>query len=184
MGLAALALGALCFVLMSRGRGHRLLGLRRPSGSSWLWAAPGVVLGGILGGVWIGPSDGPGFSLARVSTLLLLPLVAEVVFRGIGQGVLARDFSVQHESGRWFLSVPVALSTLLYLLWTLPLWYPSPGAAAGLWPGSPMLAAAAGALVVGLSLGVARERAESLAASLGLHYLGAAATVAALWWVG
>ena len=173
MALPALVVAILCLVLLSQGRRHRLLGLRPPSGRSWLWAAPGAVLGGLLGGVWLVPSGVSSGFLGGLA-LLVLPLLAELTFRGVAQGVLARDFAVQHASGRWFLSVPVAVSTLLYVLWTLPLAHPVLGPAPPVWPEFSLAAAALGAVLVGASLGVARERAESLAAPLTLHYLALA----------
>ena len=101
--------------------------------------------------------------------LLGFPLLAEILFRGVAHGVMVHDFSVQHSQGRWFLSWPVAISTFLFVVWTLIL---GPLAVSDLfWPGLTPWILPVGAAVSGVALGMARERSGSLVASLGLHYL-------------
>ena len=164
---AALLLGAF--------KAHRrpgLFGLRRPAGRSWLWLGLAAVAGALLGGAWM-PAVGDPSSLLRPSKLLalaLLPLAAELGFRGLAQGLLMRRFRARDAESSWLPSWPAVLSAALFALWTAPLFLAGPAALAGSQPQP--LAAAAGALLLGLALGVARERAESLVGSLALHYLG------------
>ena len=156
-----------------------LFGLRWPAGWSWLWAAPAALAGALLGGAWM-PSAGNPLSLLGVMpllSLLLLPLAAEIGFRGLAQGLLMRRFEARSVEGSWLPSWPTLLSAVFFALWTAPLYLAGPATAAGshLSPVAPLC----GALVLGLAAGVARERAESLLAPLALHYLGVAAALAA-----
>ena len=137
--------------------------------------APAVVVAGLAGGTWIFlrewwlPGASGSLGLAQVLALVGFPLLAEVAFRGVAQGIMVHDFSVQHSQGRWFLSWPVVVSTLLFVAWT---WILRPLVITDLWwPGLSSWILPVGAAVGGVALGMARERSGSLLASLGLHYL-------------
>jgi hypothetical protein len=167
--------GAAGLLLLATLKVHRhpgLFGIRRPAGSSWLWLTPAAVAGTLLGGAWM-PAAGDPASLAAGSSLLallLLPLAAELGFRGLAQGVLMRRFRAREPGGSWLPSWPAVLSALFFTLWTVPLFIAGPATAAG--NGTAPLAVLAGTLLLGLALGMARERGESLLASLVLHYVG------------
>lgn len=144
--------------------------------------APAVALGGLAGGAWVFLQSwlqaGTLASLGMPQLLALVgfPLLAEIVFRGVAHGVMIDDFSIQHARGRWFLSWPVAISTLLFVVWTLVL---RPLAITDLWwPQLSPWILPLGAAVSGVALGMARERSGSLLASLGLHYLAVAIALA------
>lgn len=176
-GGAAAGATALLLAAFKGFRRPGLFGLRRPAGRSWLWLSPAAVGGALLGGAWM-PTVGEPSSLLhpmKAAALLLLPLVAELGFRGLVQGLLTLRFRTRGEADSWLPSWPAAISGLAFGLWTLPLFLAGPAAAAG--ENLSPLAALSGALLLGLALGVARERAESLAASLALHYLGVGAAV-------
>jgi membrane protease YdiL (CAAX protease family) len=170
---SAVAIGGL-LVMGRRGR-RRFFGLQWPEGRGWIWMAPVVTIGGLLGGIWLFLQSwlqagrlsflGPAQLLALVG----FPLLAEIVFRGVAHGVMVHDFSVQHARGRWFVSWPVVIATLLFVIWTLIL---RPLAVTELWwPDWSAWILPLGAIVSGVALGMARERSGSLLASLGLHYL-------------
>jgi membrane protease YdiL (CAAX protease family) len=104
----------------------------------------------------------------------------EIIFRGLAHGLLGAHHPMQQPGGRWFVSLPVAASALLY------------AAAAGLWGGAPVVLAGwlpalapaapvplAGALVFGLAAGLVRERSESVVTPILLHALCAALVLAA-----
>ena len=137
--------------------------------------------GSLLGGAWL-PAAGDLLSLvepSRLVALLLLPAAAELAFRGLSQGLLMQRFRARESASSWLPSLPAALSALFFTLWTAPLYLAGPAAAAG--SGPPLLAVLAGALLLGLALGIARERCESFVGPLLLHYLGAgSALIAAL----
>jgi hypothetical protein len=160
------------FLLCAR-RAPGLYGLRRPVGARWCALLPVALFGALAGGVWTpsvtvrlaapGPSDWPALGV-----LLALPFTAELLFRGLIHGTLAASFPIQRAGGPWFLSGPVLLSSGLYAL---------VGAAAlgaGLLQSHPWVAPGwaaplFGALLFGIAVGMARERAESIAAPLALH---------------
>ena len=179
-GGTAAASGALLLAAFKAFRRPGMFGVRRPAGWSWLWLTPGAVAGALLGGAWM-PSVGDPAALLRPATLLalaLLPPAAELGFRGLAQGLLIQRFRARTVEGSWLPSWPTVLSAAFFTLWTAALYLAGPAAAAGNQP-SPT-AALSGALLLGLALGMARERAESLAASLALHYLAVAAACLAL----
>jgi len=169
-GTYASVLGALTvvFALAVLRSGRKLFGLRLPAGLDWLVLLPGALLGGLAGGGWIlaSPVDNPQISLAHHWTELIiatgLPIAAEVLFRGLAHGMLAQRFPTQHTGGRWFLSWPVLISSILYALWSLPRFVPFFSRGMGV--------TFAAALLFGISAGMARERSESLLPCLILHW--------------
>jgi hypothetical protein len=148
--------------------GRKLFGLCMPAGLGWLALLPFALLGGMSGGAWIltVPDVKMGGYLENYWVLLgvrvILPVAAEGLFRGVVHGRLAQHLRTQHSGGPWFLSWPVIISSALYALWTaLPfLPFHSPGLGLSF----------AGALLFGISSGIARERSESLLPCVVLHW--------------
>jgi hypothetical protein len=173
---AALA-AALFLVRGSRAPGQ--YGLRRPARLDWLALVPVAVLGGFAGGAWIpaiaARASGP--DAAVLLTVVTLPLVAELVFRGLVHGGLVATFSTQRCGGPWSLSVPAIVSAVLYALAGLVLQSPAIGLTAS-FDASP-LAPLLGALVLGAAAAMARERSESITASLVVHWAAVAAVLLA-----
>ena len=152
--------------------------MRLPAGREWLWLSPAAVAGALLGGAWMPVVSSPIqlLQLAKlVPLLVLLPLVAETTFRGIAQGLLMERFGAQQTGGRWFASWPALLSAVFFALWTIPLHLAVPETGAG--AQSSLVVAIFGGLLLGLALGMSRERAESLVGPLTLHYLGVGAVI-------
>jgi hypothetical protein len=148
--------------------GPKLFGFCMPAGFDWLVLFPGALLGGVAGGAWIfaaavtSPQRLLGRHWTELAVAISFPIVAEVLFRGLAHGTLAQRFPTQHAGGRWFLSWPVFISSVLYALWSLPPFLPffSRGVELTL----------AGALLFGISSGMARERSESLLPCLLFHW--------------
>jgi membrane protease YdiL (CAAX protease family) len=162
VGISMLA--SFFMVLFGRKR-PRLFGLRLPGGYDWLWTAPLALLGAAAGGAWVAPA--PHFTPLGIAVFLAFPIAAELLFRGVVHGILARAFSIQHDGGRWFLSLPTVISAVLYAVAT-PI---SPlASSAGVWG---LLLPCSGALLYGLAAGIARERSGSVLAPLALHWAGA-----------
>ena len=179
----ALTVALMGFLVFGRRGRYRLYGFQWPEGYRWTLVMPAVVLAAIAGGAWLfWPISFAGFlpgprGLESWLTLIGFPLLAEVLFRGLAHGIMVETFSVQHSAGRWFLSWPVAISALLYALWTLPF---LPFTLAGnLWPLASFLSVPLGAAVLGVSLGIARERSGGLLAPLVLHYMAVLVVVIA-----
>jgi len=166
LGVLAALSGVL--VLVALRRGPRLFGLCMPTGFDWLLLFPCALLGGLAGGAWIldgsrwwsrpfGQHPWIEFAIAMGA-----PIAAEILFRGIVHGIIAQSFRTQRIGGRWFLSWPVLLSSLLYGLWSLfPLLrFPVQDAALTF----------TAALLFGISNGMVRERSESLLPCFILHW--------------
>jgi hypothetical protein len=155
-------------VLVAFRRGPRLFGLCTPTGFDWLLLFPGALLGGLAGGAWILVGT-LWWSRAFARPLwiefamaMVAPIAAEILFRGIVHGIIAQSFRTQRTGGRWFLSWPVLLSSLLYGLWSLFPLLPFFGQGAAL--------TFTAALLFGISNGMARERSESLLPCFILHW--------------
>jgi membrane protease YdiL (CAAX protease family) len=165
---AGMSLVAVFFLVLLGRKRPRLYGLRLPGGWDWLWLTPLALLGAAAGGAWTAGTQG-GFSLAALAVFLAFPLAAELIYRSLAHGILARSFHIMHDGGRWFVSVPTMVSAALYAAIT-----PLPPVASALL-GQPWgwLLALAGALLFGLAAGAARERSGSVLAPLLLHSSGA-----------
>jgi membrane protease YdiL (CAAX protease family) len=169
---AGMTLVATFFLALLGRRRPRLYGLRLPGGRDWLWLIPLALLGAAAGGVWTAWPAG-GLSAGSLGLLLVFPLAAELIFRAVVHGVLARSFPIQHDGGRWFLSAPTLISAALYAAIT-----PLPPPAAALAQPWGWLLTLAGALLFGLAAGAARERSGSVLAPLLLHWTGALLAIA------
>jgi hypothetical protein len=162
-------------------RAPGLYGLRPPAGARWCVLLPVALFGALAGGVWtpsltVGLAAPAPSAWPALATFLALPLTAELLFRGLIHGTLAASFPIQRAGGPWFLSGPVVLSSALYAV-------AGAGAlAAGAlqshpWVAPGWAATLLGALLFGIAAGMARERAESIAAPLALHGICVAAAL-------
>ncbi len=153
LAMAGLLLAFSAWALLGAGRrAPGLYGLRPPSGLD-AWALLPLALGGaLMGGAWV------PVSMPSAALLLSLPFASELLFRGFVHGRLASSFAIQGVGGPWFVSVPVLVSAALFALCTtlLPI----------------VSGSAAGAFVLGVAAGMARERSESLIPAVALHALG------------
>ena len=170
MGIYA---GALCVLsgllaVVAIRRRPKFLGLCMPAGVDWLVLLPGALLGALIGGAWILPDlltnlrANLHLHWVYIASAIGFPIGAEVLFRGLVHGRLAQYFSTMHTDGRWFVSWPVFISSLLYASFSaipfLPFFHRG------------VALTFAGALLFGLSSGMARERSESLVPCLILHW--------------
>lgn len=146
-----------------------IYGIRIPAGRDWLFLLPVALVGLLLGGGWYTQSAGSTDSLYRLLTgLLLLPISIEILFRCVVHGYLIDVFPVQQPGQKWFLSIPVLVSTLTYaiILVFSPLDL-SPAFLTG--ENTDTWVRFAGGLLYGLSAGMIRERSESVWTTVTLH---------------
>lgn len=178
-GFILTALGVACVGLwthLSDTRNPRLFGLHLPCGWDWVPLIPAAILFGTAGGAfapWIEPDKRT--TLAAVLHVLLLPLSAELIFRSLLHGLLVRGHLIQTRGSRWFLSWPVLVSALCYaavfvlpyspFVGIVPIAVPEPLQAFG-------VRVTAGFLF-GVSMGMIRERSESVFASYVTHVITA-----------
>jgi hypothetical protein len=172
------------FYLLRAARAPGLYGLRPPAGVTWWSLLPFALLGAVAGGVWIPtahlpPVDGrlPGWH--EFVGLLALPLASELIFRGVFHGALVTCFPVQRLGGPWFLSWPALFSAALYTLWGAVLQLPAVGLTQGLLWGSNAAVTLLGAMVFGTVSAMARERSESVVASVMFHWICVAVVLVA-----
>jgi membrane protease YdiL (CAAX protease family) len=154
-----------------------LYGWRAPTGFGWLIALPAALIGAVTGGVWASGSlayrMGPDnvYELTGL-TALLLPLGAELLFRGVILGHLAARLPIQKSPGLWWRSWPTLISTALYAGASLILFL---SVSSGQIQISQWILIVGGAVIFGVASGVARERSESILASVLLHWVCVAA---------
>jgi membrane protease YdiL (CAAX protease family) len=150
-----------------------LNGWRVPAGFGWLSALPAALIGGLAGGIWAPGSlayrMGPD-KLAQLTgpAVLLLPLAAELLFRGVIFGHLAEKLPIQKTSGSWWRSWPTLISSALYATTSVLLFL---SVSTGEIQITQSLLIAFGAVVFGIASGTARERSESILASVLLHWI-------------
>jgi hypothetical protein len=149
-----------------------LYGWRIPTGSGWLRTLPAALIGGAIGGTWgsgsLADRMGPD-NLYQSSGIaaLLFPLAAELLFRGVILGNLAARLPIQKSIGPWWQSWPTLISTALYAVASLLLFLT---VARGGSPISQSFLIVAGAVIFGISSGIARERSESVLPCVVLHW--------------
>ena len=184
--LATLALLVVTVGGMALGRAHRrpgFYGLRLPSGRSWWLLLPAAILGGLLGGAAfparvvaaLGGGAGVAGRWALVAVAIVLPVLAELLFRGLVQAELFRAVRNRGIVRSWVPRPAAALGAVLYAVAPValePLLWRS-----DLVPSSALPVAVGGALLLGLACGVARDRSESLVPPVLFHLLAAAAAV-------
>jgi len=154
-----------------------LYGWRIPVGFAWAGTLPFALIGAALGGAWAPGSvahrlGGENLYQFSGATALLLPLTAELLFRGVILGHLAARLPIQKSAGPWWNSWPALISTALYAATSLLLFMTlSRGdILISQWP-----LVVAGSAILAIASAVARERSESVLASVLLHWLCAAA---------
>jgi membrane protease YdiL (CAAX protease family) len=151
-----------------------LYGWRIPADSSWLKMLPAALIGAAIGGAWAHGSIVDRLGTERLSPLggviaLLLPLAAELLFRGVILGHLASRLPIQKgAASSWLNSWPNLLSTALYTGASLLLFATISRGELGIiqW-----ILVIAGSAIFGVATGIARERSESVLPSVLLHWL-------------
>ena len=154
-----------------------LYGWRIPAGLAWLSVLPAALIGSAIGGAWA-----PGSVAYRMGTgnpyqftgiaALFLPLAAELLFRGVILGHLAARLPIQKSSGPWWNSWPNLISTALYAAASGVLFRCF---STGELQISQWFLIFGGAAIFGTASGIARERSESILASVLVHWVSVAA---------
>ena len=157
----------------------------RSVGNKWWFIFPLVLISGMTGGVWapIEIVRASHWTYGVCLYVLAMPLASEMLFRSLAHGLLTNGARTQRYDTRWFFSWPVVGSTILYTGFISLLCFANGLADAQdvYWQLTLVLFSAA---VFGLSLGMVRERSQSLFPTILFHILAAAATVAYLRFFG
>ncbi len=180
--LAVIAFGL--SLLLGRRMTAALVGVRLPTRGSWFGVAPAIFCAAAVGGGWGAVTSLEGtISVASVgwwyaAWLALGAAAAEMLLRGVTHGILVQTFPIMIPGGHWFISVPVALTTMISTTFTLLLFLPTIIVNAGLpSPALRWVVWLSAATVMGLGCGVVRERSASVWPAVGLH----AAAVVVIW---
>jgi membrane protease YdiL (CAAX protease family) len=153
-------------------------GLRAPTSFSWLITLPVALIAAMTGGVWTPVSLGYGMGSHNLNEFsacvaFLLPIGAELLFRGLILGSLALRLPIQ-PSGEWWRSWPTLISSALYATASVLLLLAFSSGQAQM---IKLLGMFAAALAFGITSGIARERSESIFSSVLLHAVCAAALI-------
>jgi hypothetical protein len=154
-----------------------LYGWRLPAHLGWISVMPAALIGAAIGGAWAPGSlaDRTGIDLMQQfsgMTVLLFSLSTEVLFRGIVLGQLAARLPIQKHGGLWWHSWPTMTSAALYAVASLVLFVTM---SSGQLPIYQSALIVTGSIIFGIASGIARERSESVLASVLLHWICAAA---------
>lgn len=150
----------------------------RPIGNKWWLLFPLVLVAGVFGGVWIPeiPMAPQNWITILLLGVLTIPLATELLFRSLAHGLLTQGAKIQRYDTRWFVSWPIAGSSLIYMLYMLLILIVSNADLSTVQPGSIALSLGSAA-VFGLSLGMIRERSQSIVAPVFFHMLAAASAL-------
>lgn len=171
------------FVLFGR-RAPGLYGNRNPTRRSIWILLPPVLVAVACGGLWIPISpfrlESAPSAAGSMLVLLALPVGVEILFRGLVHGSLATAFRINRDGEPWRLSIPILVSSVLYASCIAShigaAWPPLSAA----WIPADLEAAlaVAGGFLFGTVTGLARERSESVAEPVMLHWFALAACLA------
>jgi len=185
-GVFAVAFAVIAALMLS-GVWHQpgRYGLRRPTGPG-AWAfSPLVLLAALLGGAWVPRLDVPSLApnlagAVALAVTVALPAAAELVFRGFVQGRMAWTLLRPGTRGD---TVAALLSAALFAPWIALPWIAARPALlplpADFEPWAPLV----GSLLLGCTLGLARQRSESVLVPLVLHAMACLGVAAIAFWL-
>jgi membrane protease YdiL (CAAX protease family) len=174
---------SLALALLGRSRFPGYFGVRWPRGATFLYALPATILAALAGGAWAplhlvmgaDPILDLGWTLLAAAAMGTVGI--ELLFRGVVHGLMVTTHPIMLWSGRRFISVPTAVSGLLYAVAVGSCFLPPLWLGDGAWVFGVGVAAAA---VMGLTLGIVRERSASVWAAALIHMTSVAAAFGAL----
>jgi hypothetical protein len=173
--LTLLTATGISLVFIARSRAWQY-GLSAAVGQQWWLILPAAMVGAVAGGVWTPGQwiENKDWYLLALLAVVAMPLTVELLFRGLAHGLLAQAAVIQRYDTRWLFSWPMVGSTLLYLGFFLTLYWSNP-IHTTLFSLNEILLTLAGAILLSLSIGLVRERSQSLWPAVLFHMLAAAA---------
>ncbi|MGB7293044.1 MAG: type II CAAX endopeptidase family protein [Thermodesulfobacteriota bacterium] len=171
-GITTTILTLILLLLFARKR-YWTFGFRIPAGHDWWILLPAVILGGLAGAAWVSPDyiSDPLRSAQFLVAVVLYPISAELLFRSLVHGILAQRSPIQYVAGRWFLSWPVLASSLVYSTTSAFSFVPFFSPLQELLPRLSEVILPIVAFGFGLSLGMIRERSQSIIPPILFHIL-------------
>ena len=152
-------------------------GLVMPVGKIWWVFLPLAALCGLLGSIGplpLPPGITPAWGISLLG-LLMAPVALELLFRSLVHGLLAQSARISRPKGSILISWPLVGASLLFAGYTL--WQTSSGVSPTIIIEHPLahLQPVLGAFLLGLVLGVVRERSQSIIPPI-LFHIAAAGT--------
>jgi membrane protease YdiL (CAAX protease family) len=160
-------------------------GLALPVGKIWWAFLPLVVLGALAGAG--NPLSLPPVTQPQWGDWLLwlgiTPIALELLFRSLAHGLLAQYARIGRPKKRLFLSWPLIGAALLYAGFSL--WLDTSSTSIALILEHPLMhmKPALGAFLMGIVLGIVRERSQSIIPPIIFHALSAATVMATLHYI-
>ncbi len=156
-------------------------GLVMPVGKIWWAFLPLAALGGLAGNIAplsLSPEIRPAWGIWLLG-LIMMPAALELLFRSLVHGLLAQSARINRPKGRILLSWPLVGASLLFAGYTL--WQTASGVSLSLLLERPLshLRPVLGAFLLGLVLGVVRERSQSIIPPMIFHIVAAATVMVA-----
>ncbi len=157
-------------------------GLVLPVGKIWWALLPLAILAGLAGG--IPPSPLPPTLKPQWGSwalrLVMAPIALELAFRSLAHGFLAQYARIGRPKSQLVLSWPLVGAALLFAAYIL--WQTAAGVPwTVLWEAPrPYLLSTLGAFLLGLVLGIVRERSQSIVVPILFHTIAAATVLATL----
>ena len=182
--ISLLILTSICLTVFPVGRFWRY-GINFPTGKGWWTLLPVMLLAAAAGGIYI-PDQTMGF-LNRFDTVvylfIIIPLSAELLFRGLGHGILTYRSEVQNAKSAWFFSYANIGAAVLYTAFIAYLDFSST-TIQGVVQILPAVKTVFAAFAFGLAGGFVRERSQSILPVVLFHTLAIIGTLVALHLMG
>jgi membrane protease YdiL (CAAX protease family) len=178
----ALMLAVILALLPAASRRPWQYGLALPKGKIWWGLLPVAILAGLAGGIvlpTLPSATQPEWSIGLIG-VLAMPVGLELLFRSLVHGLLAQKTRIGRPKMRPFVSWPIIGSALLFAGYIV--WQKTSGTALDQVLANPLLYVqpALGAFLLGLLLGIARERSLSIIPPILFHITAAGAVLAAV----
>ncbi|MBW1866274.1 MAG: hypothetical protein JRI38_00795 [Deltaproteobacteria bacterium] len=169
-----------CLAAFPRGR-FRRYGISFPAGRGWWTVLPVMILAAYAGGVYI-PDRTMGFLKLYETVIyvfITIPLASELLFRGLGHGILTHRSEIQAAESHLFFSYANVAAAVLYAAFIAYLNF-SPMTFQGHFQILPAVKAVFAAFAFGLAAGFVRERSQSIMPALLFHTIAVISTIVAL----
>jgi hypothetical protein len=178
--LSIIVCSAVALLSVSRCRSWQY-GWIYPMGIKWWFFLPLAILAALAGGVWAPrwlATERDWLSMVGLG-IVGMPLAAEILFRSLSHGLLTQGARIQRSDTRLFVSWPNLGATLLYVGFIcLLMFFGGAGELQGpYWQTALGLFSAA---VFGMTVGMVRERSQSLYPAILFHMISAAAALLVL----
>jgi hypothetical protein len=152
----------------------------RPVGNQWWLILPLALLAGLTGGVWApsGLIKEQGWTYTLILWGMGMPLAVEFLFRSLAHGLLTQGARIQRYDSRWFFSWPLLGSAVLYSAFVTVLTVTAETGTLQEEASWRLALVLFTATVFGVTLGMVRERSQSLFPAIVFHVITAVATIA------